>query len=79
MRVLNINELSDNFKFYRCGSPNLKKYLIENDMEYIYSYKSDKTQRIVWVFIECEKLNKLLDLWSMNKPKDMDGGVSDGK
>lgn len=73
VRVLNVFELSPDYKFYRCGSPNQKNFLIENGMEYIYSYRSNKTGRVVWVFIECEKLSSLLSVWSMNKPKGGDG------
>lgn len=75
MILTNIGELSPDFKFYRCGSPKQKDYLIENGMEYIYSYRSSKTDRIVWVFVECVRLNNLLELWTMNKPK---GGEKDG-
>lgn len=69
MRIENVGELSKNFKFYRCGSPNQKKFLVENGMEYVYSYRSSKTDRVVWVFVECEKLDVLLNIWTMNKPE----------
>ena len=75
MRILNINELAPEFKFYRCGSPNLKDYLIENGIEYVYSYRSNKSNRIIWVFISCERLNNLLSLWTLNKPS---GGEQNG-
>lgn len=72
VKVMNLGELSQEFKFYRCGSPNQKNFLIENGMEYIYSYKSSKTGRIIWVFIECERLTKLLNIWTINKPSGGD-------
>lgn len=73
MNVLNIDELAkENFKFYRCGSPNLKNFLINNGMEYIYSYRSRETSRIIWVFVECKRLSNLLTIWSSNKPNGSD-------
>ena len=68
MRVMNIEELSPSFTFYRCGSPPLKDFLIQNGMEYVYSYRSNKSGRIVWVFVECERLRQLLDIWATNRP-----------
>jgi len=67
VRVENIDELAPQFKFYRCGSPNQKTFLIENGIEYIYSYRSNKTGRVVWVFVESERLIQLLNIWSRNK------------
>lgn len=75
MRIMNIDELAPTYKFYRCGSPNQKDFLIENGMEYVYSYRSNKTGRIVWVFIECDRLTQLLRVWTINKPN---GGEVDG-
>ena len=68
MRVLKIEELAPTFRLYRCGSPNQKDFLIENGMEYVYSYRSNKTGRLIWVFIECERLTQLLNIWTANKP-----------
>lgn len=75
MRIENIGVLSENFRFYRCGSPNQKDFLINNGVEYVYSYRSNKTGRIVWVFVESEILSVLLTKWSENKP----GGDCVGK
>lgn len=75
MRIENVGELSEKFKFYRCGSPNQKEFLVENGIEYVYSYRSTKTDRVVWVFILTNRLQNLLELWTSNKPK---GGVENG-
>lgn len=75
MRVLNIDELAPTYKFYRCGSPNQKDYLIRNGIEYIYSYRSNKTGRIIWVFVESKRLSQLLAIWTENKPE---GGMVNG-
>lgn len=68
MRVVNINELAPEFKFYRCFSPHQKDFLIENGCEYIYSYRNNATNKIAWVFVECDRLSSLLSMWSKNKP-----------
>lgn len=75
MIIENVGELSEKFKFYRCGSPNQKAFLVENGIEYVYSYRSTKTDRVVWVFILTNRLQNLLELWTSNKPK---GGVENG-
>ena len=75
MRIEYIGELSEKFRFYRCGSPNQKAFLTENGIEYVYSYRSTKTDRVVWVFIITDRLQGLLDIWTMNKPN---GGALDG-
>lgn len=75
MRIENIGELSNKFKFYRCGSPNQKDFIVDNGIEYVYSYRSSKTDRVVWVFILTDRLQNLLELWTTNKPC---GGVQDG-
>ena len=53
----------------------MKEKVIENGIEYVYSYRSSKTDRVVWVFILTDRLQKLLDVWTMNKPT---GGVQNG-
>ena len=75
MRIENIGELSNKFKFYRCGSPNQKDFIVDNGIEYVYSYRSSKTDRVVWVFILTDRLQNLLELWTINKPC---GGVHNG-
>lgn len=74
MRVLNYGELPPSVKLYHCYSPNQKKYLIENGMEYIYSCRNNKTGKIKWIFVECERLSILLTEWTKNNPN---GGGED--
>lgn len=76
MRIVNIFELEDNFKFYRCWSPKQKDFLVSNGIDYIYSYRNNSNGKIAWVFVECEKLSVLLREWSNNKPI---GGGNNGQ
>jgi len=70
MFIRNTPELEKNniIKTYSCGSPNLKDFLIENEILPIYVYKHIHTKRFVWVFIECDDLSVLLKQWTSNKP-----------
>ena len=76
LRVVNYEELPPSVDLYSCYSPNLKEYLVENGVEYIYSCRNNKTDRIKWIFIESDRLSALLTIWSNNKPKEV---VADGE
>lgn len=76
MRVMNYGELPPPIKLYSCYSPKQKDYLLANGVEYIYSCRNNKTGKIKWIFVECERLSALLTLWTKNKPK---GGDSNGE
>lgn len=75
VRVTNIDELDGKFKFYRCWSPKQKEFIVDNGIDYIYSYRNNSNGKIAWVFVECDALSVLLKKWTENKPV---GGDSDG-
>ena len=58
----NIQDLK-NVKKYTCGSPNLCKFLEKNGMKAVYSYKLERNNRTMWVFIMTDELSKLLTQW----------------
>ena len=71
MFVGNIQDLKD-VKKYTCGSPNLCRFLEQNELSPVYSYKlnKEKKNRTMWVFIMTDELSKLLTQWSNNKPSN---------
>ena len=71
MFVENIQDLKD-VKKYTCGSPNLCKFLEQNGLSPVYSYKlnKEKKNRTMWVFIMTDELSKLLTQSSNNKPSN---------
>lgn len=73
---MNYGELPPPVKLYSCYSPKQKDYLVKNGVEYIYSCRNNKTGKIKWIFVECDRLSALLTLWTNNKPK---GGDSVGE
>ena len=71
MFVENIQDLKD-VKKYTCGSPNLCRFLEQNGLSPVDSYKlnKEKKNRTMWVFIMTDELSKLLTQWSNNKPSN---------
>lgn len=71
MFIVNNKELKD-VKKYICGSPNLCRFIEENGIKSVYSYKlgEERQNRTMWVFIMTPELSKLLTEWSNNKPKN---------
>lgn len=69
MKIDNINEMKD-IKKYTCGSPNLRKFLENNGLKPVHSYKlnRDGKSRTMWVFIMTPELSALLTQWTNNKP-----------
>lgn len=65
-------EKMENVKKYVCGSPNLCKFLEQNGLKHVYSYKLSKERknRTMWVFIMTPELSELLTQWSNNKPSN---------
>ena len=70
MLIRNTPELIENhtIKTYSCGSPNLKDFLIKNNVHPIYKYTHNKSNKTTWIFVECDELSALLTQWSNNKP-----------
>lgn len=57
----------DNVELYCCYSLNLRNFLNENDMRYKIAALNPNSKSLFWVYIKDEKLDKLLNEWSMNK------------
>jgi hypothetical protein len=69
VKIVNIDELAPPFKVFRCYSPNLKSFLVEHGVDYIYLYQDNSKNKTVWVFIECTRLSQLLVIWKENRPE----------
>ena len=54
-------------KLYCCYSLPLRKYLYENGLEYELAALNPNSKSLFWVYVKDEKLDKLLNEWSMNK------------
>ena len=54
-------------KLYCCFSVPLKNYLINNGIKPEIKAKNCNTDCTMWIFIKTEKLNKLLQQWSLGK------------
>ena len=67
MLIRNLEETT--VQKYKCGSPNLCKFLEKNEILPIYSYINKKNNRTIWVFNINDELSALLSEWSSNKPK----------
>lgn len=54
-------------KYFYCYSRPLKEFLVEHNVDFIMHSVHDKTGKKFWVFTSSEQLNKLLDIWRLNK------------
>lgn len=55
--------------FFYCYSPKLKRFLVENGVEYFHRGLNEKTEKYFWVFNrKDEKLGEYLTAWSEGKP-----------
>lgn len=69
--IVNLEEIMEEHKdlpVYSCGSINLYKFLLINEMMFIQKYKSKKTKKNIWVFVKTKKLQELLKYWTENNP-----------
>ena len=57
----------DNVELYCCYSLNLRKYLYDNGLRYKLAAKNPNSDSLFWVYVKNEKLDRLLNEWSMNK------------
>lgn len=67
LKIINIKEIISEDDLYNCGSPNLRKFLEENGLDYISDYKLKRNNKTIWQFLKCDELSKLLTIWSNNK------------
>lgn len=57
----------DNVELYCCYSLNLREFLYKNGLRYKLAALNPNSKSLFWVYIKNEKLDKLLNEWSMNK------------
>ena len=51
-------------KLYCCYSINLRNYLYENGLKYELAALNPNSNKLFWVYIKTEELDKLLTRWS---------------
>lgn len=56
-----------NERLYCCYSLNQRNFLKENGLKYELVALNPNSKNMFWVYIRNEKLNKLLDEWSLNR------------
>ena len=56
-----------NIELYCCYSLNLRNYLYENGLRYKLAALNPNSKSLFWIYVKCEKLDKLLNEWSANK------------
>lgn len=56
-----------NNKIYCCYSINQRNYLYDNGQIYILAALNPNSKKLFWVYLKNEKLNKLLEKWSIKK------------
>lgn len=52
-------------KLYCCYSINLRNFLNNNGLKYELAALNPNSKKLFWVYIKNDKLNKLLNQWSM--------------
>lgn len=57
----------NNVELYCCYSLNLREFLFKNGMRYKLAALNPNSKSLFWVYVKDEKLDKLLNEWSMNK------------
>ena len=56
-----------NIELYCCYSLNLRNYLYENGLRYKLAALNPNSKGLFWIYVKCEKSDKLLNEWSANK------------
>lgn len=57
----------DNVELYCCYSLNLREFLYNNGLRYKLAALNPNSKSLFWVYVKDEKLDKLLNEWSINK------------
>ena len=57
--------MKENKKLYCCYSLPLMKFLSNNDIKYELVALNKNTQCTMWIYVKNEKLNNLLNEWSL--------------
>ena len=55
-------------KLFCCFSVPLRDFLAENNIRYEICALNEKSKKTMWIYIRTEKLNKLLETWTLKKP-----------
>lgn len=72
---MKIYDIPEGVKLYKCGSINQWKALEALGIDYIDSFISKKTKKVVRVYIWTDEITNFLVEWGKNKPKSKDGDV----
>lgn len=56
-----------NVELYCCYSLNLREFLHNNGLRYKIAALNPNSKSLFWVYVKDEKLDKLLNEWSLNK------------
>jgi hypothetical protein len=64
---MNKMDNKENIELYCCYSLNLREFLYDNGMRYKLAALNPNSKSLFWVYVKCEKLDRLLDEWSRNK------------
>ena len=54
-------------ELYCCYSLPLRNYLRNNGVKYKLSALNPNSKKLFWVYVKTDKLDELLDKWSINK------------
>lgn len=57
----------NNIELYCCYSLNLREFLYKNGMRYKLAALNPNSKSLFWVYVKDEKLDMLLNEWSINK------------
>ena len=57
----------NNVELYCCYSLNLREFLHGNGLRYKLAALNPNSKSLFWVYVKDEKLDRLLNEWSLNK------------
>ena len=59
--------MDNNIELYTCYSLNLRNYLFEHGLKYKLAARNPNSNKLFWVYVKDEKLDKLLNMWTTKK------------
>lgn len=59
--------MNEDVQLYTCYSLNLRNYLYDNGLKYKLAARNPNSNKLFWVYVKDEKLNKLLIKWAAKK------------
>ena len=54
-------------KYFYCYSKPLKDFFVKKELRYVLKAMHAKTHKQYWVFESCDKVDKLLNEWRLQK------------